>query len=296
MGVRRCLVAPCAGRRMKIVLAAALFAALAGVAQARLTTIYYDDFEAQTIGGLPGTPPVGLPWQTTAATTGTLGVVADPTRASTKVLQLGQYYNIATAPFSAAGETTIAGNQNMALNFMFCGAPDTNGYTPMFTAEADGSGGQPALLIRVMPQPNAGTGSGNFHEVYYLSPSGGLLDSGLSMPGGSWQNFSISANLAAHDFSLSIGSSSTTLPMYAVPSTIYDAQFSSYVLASGLPPIGKSFTLGSGLLDNVSVTSQSAPSFVTNIPEPATFWLMVSGGLLYALAWVIAAAWNRKGR
>ena len=280
--------------RRRLLPAAIAAAILVGLlpqwAPAGIMTIYSDNFSADTLGSVPVIPQVGQPWQTSATTPGGIQVVSDPLFA-TNGLELGSYRSTIVMPFAAADQATMAANGNLTLSFQYDGI-SSQGFTPFLDISGiNTSTGMPAFLYRIMSQQTA-PGSG-LHEIYYLSPSSGLTDTGLAIASDSLQTLSISANFAGQTSQLSVGSNTATLPLYTCPSMIQEASLSSYMIGSG----GVSATN----LDDIAATTSDAdpaspalttqPSNQLPTPEPAALVL-----LLAALAGPAAWSMWRRGK
>ena len=239
-------------------------------------TVFSDNFQAQTLGASPGSPVVGMPWQVTAPVATGAIVAADPWTTGNRMLQFGLDYNTATAPLTAAGQTAVASNGNATLNFAFHGSI-SNGWVSSFDAGLYAPDGSIAALIRIQPQTTGGTA--NIHSIYYLSPTSGLTNSGLTIAGDSWQNVSLAANLAGNSAQLTVGSNTESLPLYTCPSMLASAEFASYAMGSG-------GILGSGAIENVTITSQGIAPFGDQAPEPGTIVLLLVGVCLGGVAWM----------
>ena len=116
------------------------------------------------------------------------------------------------------------------------------------------------------------------------------MDSGLSVPANSWQLLTLSVDLPDQKAELQVGGSMDLLPLFTCPSAIGSAQFGSYAMGSGMGIV----VLGSGMIDNVSITTSSGSSFDAGIPEPTTIAVMTAGGFLAVLAWA-AGVMRRRG-
>ena len=270
-----------------------LAVSLSGSAWGAPTTVFWDDLEAQTVGGNPGTPVAGMPWVISKPVSDGLGVVIDPAGTSGKVLQFGRYYNTAQAPLAAAAQTLTGLNGNATLSFSYHGLAGTGGYVSSFDADVYGPGGTIASGIRITAQPISP--ASKLHEIYYLSPAGGMVDSGMSVPSDSWQALSLKVDLSGHSALLTVGSNSETVPLYTCPSMICSAQFGSYAMGSGMGAL-----LGSGMIDNVAITTNANGSSseplgdASAAPEPTTLSLMIVAGLVGAAACAAKAVWPRR--
>ena len=275
-------------------LAMVLAAGIGAPTRADVTTIFADNFQADTIGGLPGSPVIGLPWQLSESASGGLSIVSDSLLGG-NALGFGLYGNTAAMPVSPTMQSLVNTNENLNLTLQYKSIA-YNGYTPMFDVAAVGSSGLPAYFFRIMPQANPGS---NLHEIYYLDPTSGLLDSGLSVAAGGTQTLTIAADFANGTSTLTVSGSSATLPLFLCPSAIGEVQMSSQMIGSGLP----SQTLGNGYpvdIDNVDLSTQSAdpgvlppggapqsePSSFGGVPEPAVLALLAAFGLAIASLWV----------
>ncbi|MGD0899502.1 MAG: hypothetical protein ABR915_16845 [Thermoguttaceae bacterium] len=249
------------------------------------TALFWDDFEAESVGSIPGTPAIGLPWQVSEAVSNGVGVVADPFGSSGKVLQLGLDYNTVVAPLTTTDQSLIAANGNVTLSFQYHGEASAN-CVSMLDAAGYGPSGSPAFLVRVMPQPVMPTSP--LHEVYYLNPTSGLTDSGLAVSSSSWQSLTLQVDLTKRNLQLSVNGATENLPLFTCPNEIVSANFSSYAMGGGA-------VLGSGLLDNVLMTTDASalttPSGQT--PEPATFSLILAAGL-FCVSMGAWTSWKRR--
>jgi hypothetical protein len=252
-------------------LSVVLAACFGSPARAGLTIITSDTFQEDAVGSLPSVPVVGLPWQLSQSVSGGLSIVSDPLLGG-NALGFGLYQNTAAMPISPAMQALINTNENLKLTFQYDSIA-YNGYTPLFDIEAVGNNGLPAYLFRIMPQSLPGT---NQHEIYYLNPTAGLLDTGLSVASGGTQTLTISVGFLAQSSTLTVGSSSMTLPLFSCPSEIVEAQMSSTMMGSGLP----SLTLGSGYPVDVNNVTLS-----THAPEPAVLTLLAVGAVALVLRW-----------
>ena len=251
---------------------------------AGIVTIYSDNFAADPLGNVPVTPVIGEPWVTSTTSPGGIQVVADP-YFSTNGLQLGSYRSTVVMPFSTADQASMATNENFTLSFQYHGIA-SNGFTPYLDISGnDTATGDPAFLFRIMSQPT--TPSSGLHEIYYLSPTTGLTDTGLAVPANSLQLLTVSANFANDTSQISVGANTATEPLYMCPSMIQEASLSSYLIGSGGPSYSD--------IDQVTATTDSSaagtqPSGQTQTPEPGTLILLLAGAAGPAAWWL----WRRR--
>jgi len=269
----------------------AVFALLLGIESPRVLagvmTIYYDNFAGDPLGSVPVTPSIGGNWLTSSASPGAIQVVTDP-YFSTNGLQLGAYSSTVVMPFSTANQTLMAANGNVTFSFQYHGIA-SGGFTPYLDISGDTTTGNPAFLFRIMSQPTT-PGSG-LHEIYYLSPTSGLTDSGLAVAANSLQLLTVSADFATQTSQLSVGANSATLPLYTCPSMIEDARLSNYVIGSG----GISYTD----IDQVTATTDSSGAggqdqpagSPSPTPEPGVLILLLAAAAGPAAWWL----WRRRG-
>ncbi len=179
-------------------------------ARGGVITVFSDNFQADTPGANPGAPIIGLPWQVTEPVSNGAIVLADPWTAGNQMLQFGPDYDTATAPLTTAAQVAVGSNGNATLNFAFHGSSLSNAWVSSFDAGLYAPDGSIATLIRIEPQTTGGTA--NIHSIYYLSPSSGLVNSGLTIAGDSWQNVSLTANLAGNSASSRSGATQKACP------------------------------------------------------------------------------------
>ncbi len=278
-GPRRCLgeVAAALGA---LVLALQLAAPACGA----IVTVFSDNFAADSVGSSPGTPVIGMPWVIGEPVSTGVDVRVDPTGTYGNVLEFGLDYDTAQAPVSSASQAVIGSNENALLSFTYHGLAGSGGYVSTFDAAMYGPNGSPVSMIRIMSQPISPTSS--LHEIYYLSPTSGLVDSGLSVSSTNWQTLSLAVDLVHQTAQLKVGSTVDTLPLFTCPSTIGSAQFGSYAMGSGV--------LGSGMIDNVTISSSSATSANGKVPEPMSLVVLTGGIVMGALAWAFRALRRRR--
>ncbi len=242
------------------------------LAHGELVTIFLDDFEAYDLGTDPSVPPVGEPWQITQTDDEDL-LVQD--WGASSVLAFGLHRSTALAPFSAVDRQRVAGAQNVALSFDFFGQTGFGGRLPYFDIGLlDAQSGDPALMIRIKPEPSL-TEAG-MYDVFFLDPTEGLIDSGLNIEGDIFQSITITADLADEAFVLDIGGNSQTLPMFFCPEDIVGVEFAVYGMATG-----------SGMIDNLSVTTDDGKGNESGVPELSTGWLLLVAGFTFASAWLL---------
>ena len=121
-------------------------------------------------------------------------------------------------PVSATMQSLVNTNENLNLTLQYKSIA-YNGYTPMFDIAAVGNSGLPAYFFRIMPQANPGS---NLHEIYYLDPTSGLLDSGLSVASGGVETLTIAADFANGTSTLTVGSAFVSFPARKFRSRGYD--------------------------------------------------------------------------
>jgi hypothetical protein len=256
-----------------------LVACASSIVRGATITVFSDNFQTDSVGASPGTPSIGLPWQVTQPVANGAIIMADPWTTGNHMLQFGPDYDTALAPLTAAGQAAVAINGNATLNFSFHGSI-SSGWVSSFDAGIYAPNGSIATLIRIEPQTTGGTA--NIHSIYYLSPSSGLIDSGLTIAGDSWQNVSLTANVAGDSAQLTVGSNTETLPLYTCPSMLADAEFTSYAMGGG------GSILGSGAIENVTVTSQGIAAYdESTAPEPGTMVLLIAGACTGGLVWFL---------
>ena len=255
--------------------AALVIGALGGTAEAGPVTIFWDDFESYALGSNPNSPPIGEPWQVSEVVPDGIDVALDMADPNNNVLWFGPYRNTAVAPFSAVDRQRIALAQNLTVSFDYYGI-SSGGYSNYFDVGGyDGLSGDPAFLIRIAPQENA-AGSG-LHNVQYLDPAGGLVDSGVDVATDHTQSVTIAADFASETYELDVEGSSATLPMFRCPSDTHDVRFANYGVA-----------MGSGSLDNLSVTVMEPEAGAdAQVPELSPIWLLVAGGLFCGCVWIV---------
>ncbi len=247
---------------------------LGAIAYGGQITVFQDDFEGQPLGSDPDLPPVGEPWQVSEFDPWGVSIAPDRLAPSNSVLFFRDYRNIVLAPFAPEDRERITLSQNFAVSFDYTGFPPA-GYGHFFDVSAPASAGSdPAFLIRFASQPNAD--SPWLHDVQYLDPIDGLIDTGLDVIGGTMQPISITADLAAETFQLDVGGESTTLPLFACPNEIMGVEFANYNIA-----------MGSGSIDNFGVSVSAAEEAeARNTPEAASAVLLIVGGLVLVCAWM----------
>jgi len=244
-----------------------LLIALGTLAYGGPITIFFDDFQDDTVGGDPNAPPTGEPWQIFEPSQDGISVVASTSEPSDHVLLFGTMRNIAVAPFSAADVQSIQTLQNLTVSFDYEGRPSDNFGNYFDIGGYDGVGDNPGFLVRIDPRNNLG-----FHGLSYLDPEGGLVDSGLELSADSIQAVSISIDLAAENYMLEVdGNAAGPLPMLACPNDLHGIQFSNYGIA-----------MASGSIDNLTATviePEPGAETVTANPEPATIAMLAIGAL-----------------
>lgn len=251
------------GRLVAIAMVAVLLVWPVTKAHGGITTLFWDDFEAQTVGTDPGMPRFGQPWGVSKVALDGLQVAIDPRApaGANQVLQFGSYRNTARLSFSSENQDLVRTNKNLTLKFQYYGY-SLGGYVSTFDVSAlDNNSGVPAFLVRIMPQPSLG--SNVLHDVYYLDPGGGLLDSGLNIASDSYQNMTIISDFVSRTCQLDIDGNVATLPLFVCPSMIGGAQFSSYLL-------------GTGAAININDVTAT-----THAPEPTTICLVFAGLLCF---------------
>lgn len=256
------------------VLRIALFVAgLAAITYGGQITVFSDNFDGYPIGSNPGTPAVGLPWQISEAAPEGISVVSEPAGMG-GALRFDRYRNQAVVPFSLASQSLISEEKNLSISFDYWGS-STGGYSHYFDISAlDPISGDPAFFVRFSPQENVALPG--LHDVQYLDPVAGLIDSGLYISADTPQSISITADFITETYLLDIAGSSATLPMFVCPSEVHDVRFANYGVA-----------LGSGVLDNLNMSVNEAaelPSEITPIPEPSSLMFLVTGALLMLFA------------
>ena len=263
----------------KVVLLVAVFGALTYAAQ---ITIFQDDFESQHFPWPernPGVPPIGEPWQISEVASDGIAVQGGLPYLDGLALRFGRYRNVAVAPFSVEHRQLIAAAQTVSVSFDYAGYSDESGpYSHYFdVAGYDPVSGEAAFFVRFAPQQNLG--SDGVHDVFYLDPQSGLVNSGLDFtvyPFGEVQPITIVADFAAETYDLGVGGGSTTLPMFVCPNEIAGVEFANYGIA-----------IGSGAIDNLDVTVPDASAGLeatTRVPEIATILLLLIGALTLACA------------
>lgn len=260
------------GRLVTLPNVAVLVATLATIAYGGQITIFWDDFENHVPGSNPGDPPIGEPWQIAEADPDGIDVRPDGLDPPSHVLYFGRYRNTALAPFSALDRQRIALERNATIRFDYFGFTGRPRYSQYFDVGAyDPVSGVPAFVIRISPQENPG--SGRLHDVHYLDPAGGLVDTDLDVVADSIQPITITADLANETFHLGVEGGSASLPLFSCPSELAGVEFANYGVA-----------MGSGTIDNLSVTVtqfEEGPG----VPEVATLWMAVAGLLALLGAW-----------
>ncbi len=192
------------------------------------------------------------------------------------MLQFGIYRNIAEVPFSAVDQQRIALAQNATVSFDYIGYAE-GGYSHFFDVGIfDPSTGDPALLIRIDPWENPDLPGA--HDLRYLDPVDGLVDTGLDVLAGTWQTISIAADLAEETFDLQIGAGGATdLPMLMCPDDIAGVQLANYSIA-----------MGSGAIDNLGVTlTEPDTGQGSRVPELSSMLLLCFAGIALACAWIL---------
>jgi len=260
-------------RTAKLLRVALIVAGLAAIGYGGQVTIFSDNFEGYSTGSNPGTPTVGLPWQVSEIAPEGIGIDDDPSGQG-NALWLNSYRNEVVAPFSAGDQLLISQEKNLGVSFTYWGA-GMNGYSHYFDVSSlDPASGDPAFFIRFSPQENAGFAG--LHDVQYLDPVQGLIDSGLDIATETAQSVSITADFNDETYLLDIGGSSKTLPMFVCPSSVQDVRFANYGVA-----------MGSGSLDDVHVSvgeEVQASASVAPIPEPSSLLLLLAGPLFLVFA------------
>ena len=275
-------------RRMAAFAVAVLLLLPWQVARGGVITIYSDNFLANPLGSVPAAPLVGQPWQTSATTPGGIKVVLD-LASSANALQLGPYRSTVVMAFSGTNQSLMAADQNVSFAFQYHGISSL-GFTPFLDIRGDNTTtGNPAFLFRVMSQPTAP--SSGLHEIYYLNPTTGLTDTGLSVPADSLQLLTVSTDFATSTSQLSVGSSAVTLPLYTCPSMIQDVSLSSYMIGSG----GISYSN----IDQVTATTNSPTTGVqpgnSQVPTPEPGMLsLLAAALAGPAAWWLWRKSNRR--
>ena len=254
--------------------AAALIVAFGTLAYAGQVTIFLDDFEDDVTGGNPNPPPIGEPWHISEVVGSGINVEAGVSDPLNNVLRFGPYRNMAVAPFSPIDVQRLRTLQNATVSFDYYGLSSSE-YGHFFDIGGfDGISDNPAFMIRIDPQKILG-----FHDLYYLDPGGGLVDSGLDVAANTIQSISISIDFAADNYQLDVeGNSTALLPLLACPSDIHGIQFSNYGVA-----------MGSGSIDNLSVTLTAPENPEVLNPEPAAIVLLAIGALCAMFLWFLGS-------
>ncbi|MBN2473446.1 MAG: hypothetical protein JXB62_02470 [Pirellulales bacterium] len=259
----------------KVAVLIVVFSALTYGAQ---IPIYLDDFENCAPGTNPTLPAVGEPWQISEPDPGGIGVLMDPLTANNLTMGFFHYRNIAVAPFSAENRQRLALAGNATIRFDYTGFT-SYGYSHYFDVGAyDPVSGDPAFLVRFAPQ--ASPFLPGMHDVHYLDPMAGLVDTGLDVTVNAVQPISILADFTAGTYQLDVaGVSTTALPMFVCPNEIAGVEFANYGVA-----------MGSGAIDNLSITvtepdGDAGPG--TQVPEIATLLLLIVGAGTLACARVL---------
>lgn len=250
----------CPGRPITLSKVALLTVLLGAIANGAQIPIFMDDFDAYPVGSNPDVPPVGEPWQITEPDPE--GIAVDQSQR----LLFGVYRNTAVAPFSAAGRQLIRQRRNATVTFDYLGYAGLPGKSHYFDFGGyDPASGDPAFFLRVFPQENVG--SAGLHDVLYLDPAGGLVDSGIDVNVNNTdpQSVSIFADFDAATYQLDVGGASATLPMFICPDEIVGVEFANYAVAAG-----------SGSIDNLSVSVDDGADGAS-VPEMATIWMALAG-------------------
>ena len=260
-------------RTAKVLRIVLIVAGLAAIGYGGQITIFSDNFDGYLTGSNPGGPAVGMPWQISEAAPEGIAIDGDLS-GTDNALWFNNYRNEAVAPFSVANQSLISQEKNFNVSFTYWGA-STNGYSHYFDISAlDPTSGAPAFFIRFSPQQNAG--SAGLHDVQYLDPVGGLIDSGLDISTDIPQSVSITVDFISETYLLDISGSAVELPMFIGPSTVHGVSFANYGVA-----------LGSGSLDDLHVsvgTEDLAPANMTANPEPSSLILLAAGALFLLFA------------
>jgi len=260
-------------RKLILLKAAALIVAIGTIACAAPVTIFWDDFEDDTTGGNPNAPPIGEPWQISEVAQDGINVGVDRSDPLGNVLRFGRYRNIAVAPFSAIDVQRLQTFQNATVSFDYYGL-STGDFGHFFDVGGfDGISDNPAFLIRIDPRKDLGQ-----HDLYYLAPGGGLVDSGLDVGANADQAITVALDFATENYVIDVeGNSTAPLPLLLCPSDMHGVQFSNYGVA-----------MASGSIDNVMVTvaePEGLGAWVAENPEPSTIALLAMAALYGAFLW-----------
>jgi len=255
---------------------AALIVSLGALTYAEVT-IFEDDFEHYTSGDNPGVPIVGEPWQIEEVEADGIQATSVPFNSSELAMRFGRYRNVALAPFSTEHQDLIALTKSVTIDFDYTGYRD-GPYSQYFDiASYDPASGAPAFVVRFSPKESET--SSRLHDVLYLDPVGGLLDSGLDIVASPEivQPITILVDLTAETYDLDVAGNSTTLPMFVCPNEIAGVEFANYRVASG-----------SGAIDNLAVTVPDPAGeeleAASHVPEAATILLLLIGAFTLACA------------
>ena len=262
-------------RKLISLKAVALIVAIGTLACANPISIFWDDFEDDATKGNPNAPPIGEPWQISEVTNDGINVGVDMSDPSNNVLWFGRNRNTAVAPFSAIDIQRLQTAQNATVSFDYYGL-SYGAYGHFFDIGGfDGINDNPAFLIRIDPQEDLG-----FHDLYYLDPDNGLVDSGLDVGANAVQTITISIDFATENYLVDVeGSSTAPLPLLLCPSDIHGVQFSNYGVA-----------MASGSIDNVWATvtePDGAEALALASPEPGTVVLLAMAALYAAFLWFL---------
>ncbi len=260
-------------RKLILLKAAGLMVAIGTLACAGPTTIFWDDFEDDVTGGNPNAPPIGEPWQISEVAKDGINVGVDMSDPLDNVLWFGRNRNMAVAPFSAIDVQRLQTFQNATVSFDYYGF-FSGEYGHFFDVGGfDGISDNPAFLIRIDPRKDAG-----HHDLYYLDPGGGLVDSGLDVGANAGQTITIALDFAAENYVLDVeGNFTAPLPLLPCPSDMHGVQFSNYGVA-----------MASGSIDNMMVTVEEPEglgAWVAENPEPSTIALLAMAALYGAFLW-----------
>ncbi len=234
-----------------------------------LLTVFRDDFEAYDAGADPEVPPVGEPWQIVEVADNGVFVGNNVWEPDNQSLNFGLSPSSALAPFSASHSQQISDWRYLSIGFDYFGKtpPDATDLSFFDVSLMEGGTGERSLLFRIDAwEYPAGS---DIHDIYYIGPAGGLLDSGLDVVADTLQRITVTADLPNETFELDVNGNSQTLPMFFCPEDIVGVEFATVGVSAG-----------SGVIDNVEITT-------TNIPEPPTIWPFLVAGVIVACGWVL---------